>query len=243
MKRITPLLIVPCILAIACDAPDTSPSGEAAEAQTDLDLDPAEDLIDPEAPEPEDEGVADESRVPQAGPDALASTPDPLARRGSECLEDNQCPTGERCERFSVGSGLVGGTCVGPCSDWTDCDFAEECGGDGFCSLLFNGDWDYCRQGDCERGEGDCDANADCQGSLTCMQNNGSAWGMASGKDVCDFPAGHNNYCSAEFPCEENQGDCDSGNECNFGLKCVNNIGANFGFANWVDICKPWWWF
>lgn len=246
MKRIQTLLVCASSLFVvaACDAPNEMEiSAEALEAQTDQDLQSAEALINPDAAEPADEDVVDDSEVPQGTSDALVNNTQPLAGRSNECLQDNQCPSGQRCEGFPVGAELSGGTCVSTCNDWTDCDFAEECGNDGYCSLLFNGDWDYCRQGGCERGEGDCDANADCVGSLACIQNNGSAWGMSPNRDVCDYPAGHGNYCSSQFPCASNQGDCDSASDCNFGLKCVSNIGADYGFASWVDICKPFWWF
>ena len=45
-------------------------------------------------------------------------------------------------------------------------------------------------------------------------------------------------FCSEACPCGNNQGDCDSEEECVAGLECVEDIGANYGWAWNVDVCK-----
>lgn len=45
-------------------------------------------------------------------------------------------------------------------------------------------------------------------------------------------------YCSSSCPCGEGEGDCDSDAQCNVGLKCVDNVGANYGFSSSVDVCE-----
>ena len=45
-------------------------------------------------------------------------------------------------------------------------------------------------------------------------------------------------YCTQNKPCSENQGDCDSDNECKAGLLCgKNNCPKNLGYEIWVDCC------
>jgi hypothetical protein len=53
----------------------------------------------------------------------------------------------------------------------------------------------------------------------------------------CTLPNGHPSFCSLCGPCSVSEGDCDSDDECQSGLSCVNNVGADFGFRRGVDIC------
>jgi len=107
-----------------------------------------------------------------------------------------------------------------------------------------HGDWDFCFLcGPCDEGEGDCDSNEECLPGLICSDNVGEDYGFESSVDVCvtnttcEEPNGTNDYCSVCGPCGEGQGDCDGDQECQDGLICVNNIGADFGW-NWeVDVC------
>lgn len=101
------------------------------------------------------------------------------------------------------------------------------------------GDWDYCGPNQpCDRGEGDCDTNADCASGLSCIQNNGAYWGFAADIDVCDLPFGDATYCTPEFPCPEGYGDCDVTNDCELGASCVQDNGLSFGYPAWVDACE-----
>ncbi|MCP4600358.1 MAG: SUMF1/EgtB/PvdO family nonheme iron enzyme [Proteobacteria bacterium] len=49
---------------------------------------------------------------------------------------------------------------------------------------------------------------------------------------------GDNDYCSWATPCAAGQGDCDGDSECQSGLTCVNDVGANYGWAADVDVCE-----
>ncbi len=44
-------------------------------------------------------------------------------------------------------------------------------------------------------------------------------------------------YCSTSSPCAANLGDCDSDSECQAGLRCIDDVGADYGFESWVDVC------
>lgn len=45
-------------------------------------------------------------------------------------------------------------------------------------------------------------------------------------------------YCSPSDPCPDGFGDCDSNADCAVGTQCVNDVGANYGWANSVDVCE-----
>jgi hypothetical protein len=45
-------------------------------------------------------------------------------------------------------------------------------------------------------------------------------------------------YCSSSCPCDDGFGDCDSNAECASGTTCVNDVGPNYGWASWVDVCE-----
>ena len=53
----------------------------------------------------------------------------------------------------------------------------------------------------------------------------------------------HNNangnwdFCSEDCKCSLYQGDCDSSNECEIGMKCTDNFGPVVGLDSWVDVC------
>lgn len=229
---------------VACDEYPDEPTPEQLEELTDAELLSADELIDPNAPEPEDEGpvhpaansLRAESDVQGANPEAVPWTISP----GTTCLNNSQCPSGMRCDPVAIPDATVA-FCVGSCNTDADCQEGEACGGDGFCDVLLKGDWDFCKNGGCMRGHGDCDVDADCTGNLTCIQNNGAEWGYGSTRDVCDYPPGHANYCSNTHPCGAGEGDCDTGwgkHECGFGLWCNQDRGPLYGFASWVDVCE-----
>jgi hypothetical protein len=103
---------------------------------------------------------------------------------------------------------------------------------------------DYCKvAGPCGVGEGDCDNNQECQSGLVCVNNVGAKYGFRSIVDVCEAPVDHtalggNDYCKVAGPCGVGEGDCDNNQECQSGLVCVNNVGANYGFRPIVDVCE-----
>ncbi len=57
-------------------------------------------------------------------------------------------------------------------------------------------------------------------------------------KRDCAWPAGHANFCRDCGPCEAGEGDCDGSIECDSGLVCVNDVGANYGFPALIDVCE-----
>lgn len=119
-------------------------------------------------------------------------------------------------------------------------------GGDGRCALP-PGHPRFCTEcGPCGDGAGDCDRDADCAPGLLCAQDVGAEFGFHPGIDVCRRPAGtcpwprgHGKYCRDCGPCAVGEGDCDNDAECVAGSRCVDDIGARFGFAPAVDVCQP----
>lgn len=73
-----------------------------------------------------------------------------------------------------------------------------------------NGDTDYCGDpaNQCVSGEGDCDNDAECEGSLVCGKDNGPNFGLPPRFDVCVAPSCANGVQDAG----ENGVDC--GGEC-----------------------------
>lgn len=49
---------------------------------------------------------------------------------------------------------------------------------------------------------------------------------------------GHNEYCLKHGPCVAGLGDCDSNSECQSGLRCVDDVGARYGWRSIVDVCE-----
>jgi hypothetical protein len=52
------------------------------------------------------------------------------------------------------------------------------------------------------------------------------------GSGGCSLSPGHGDYCSTPNcgPCAAGEGDCDSTSECQAGLTCVSDVGANYGW-------------
>jgi hypothetical protein len=74
---------------------------------------------------------------------------------------------------------------------------------------------------------------------LKCVDNVGANYGWPSNVDVCeyiDYPG--DQYCTLNGPCAEGMGDCDRDSECASGLKCVDNVGADYGWPSGVDVCE-----
>lgn len=132
-----------------------------------------------------------------------------------------------------------------------------------------NGDKDFCNDvnATCDQGEGDCDSDSQCTGTLVCGNNNGPKFGMPGKWDVCvpahcvdgvfsgdetgtDCggscgmcpPSGNNgdaNFCSNGPLCNTGEGDCDNDAECAGALVCGNNNGKKFGLPTRWDVCVP----
>ena len=44
--------------------------------------------------------------------------------------------------------------------------------------------------------------------------------------------------CSASNLCDVGEGDCDNDNECLAGLKCIDNVGRDYGYSKTADVCE-----
>jgi len=110
--------------------------------------------------------------------------------------------------------------------------------------------WEICsKEHPCAEAEGDCDEDYECEEGLTCgFRNcNGRYHNYA---DCCYLPKNTKNYgecngnnpqvehcCSKDNKCEENQGDCDSDEDCKEGLVCGQQECNDMNFSEDADCC------
>ena len=90
--------------------------------------------------------------------------------------------------------------------------------------------------------EGDCDIHDECQVGLACGSNNclNSIEYSSDDQDCCyNATIGDEHFCTTFSPCGENEGDCDSNEECHTGLSCdIENGCSNYtGFNSNVACC------
>ncbi len=146
-----------------------------------------------------------------------------------DCDGNSQCQSGLQCSQ-DVGASY---------GFRADYDVCEATAGGGT-----NGHVDYCREyGPCRVGEGDCDGNSECQSGLQCSQDVGASYGFRADYDVCEAAAGggtngHVDYCRDYGPCSVGEGDCDGNSQCQSGLQCSQDVGANYGFRADYDVCE-----
>ena len=110
-----------------------------------------------------------------------------------------------------------------------------------YCATISNGDFGFCNCNTCSENEGDCDAHDECHDGLACGSNNCPAsLDFDSEVDCCYQPTvGDEHFCASGIPCGENEGDCDSHDECQDGLLCgSNNCPVSLGFDSEVDCCS-----
>ena len=103
------------------------------------------------------------------------------------------------------------------------------------------GDIGYCACYSCSENEGDCDTHDECQNGLFCGSSNCPISFGNPEADCCYKPTlGSEHFCAAGIPCGENEGDCDSHDECQNGLFCgLGNCPESLGGSE-VDCCyKP----
>ncbi len=175
------------------------------------------------------------------------------------------CDVGEGdCERDECRAGLVCGEDNGPrfgLSSSTDAcvdaqctngvqdpgEEASDCGGPcGACArpeTLVSGSPHFCSVVfPCDHGEGDCDSDLQCSGSLVCGDDNGPRFGLPRGYDACErrvpmLAFGHADFCAQDgFLCLAGEGDCEQG-QCADGLVCGSDNGPRFGFSSSTDAC------
>ena len=115
----------------------------------------------------------------------------------------------------------------------------QECDADN-CAIVNIGEIGFCHCDICSENEGDCDSNNECLEDLFCGSNNCPAsLGFDSEVDCCYQPIlGDENFCSSGSPCGEDEGDCNSNDECQAGLDCgSDNCPASLGFDSEIDCC------
>ncbi len=62
--------------------------------------------------------------------------------------------------------------------------------------------------------------------------------GCSNGKCVTLPKPGDTDYCTPEKPCQAGIGNCKKNNDCETGLRCVDDAGAKYGYANNVNVCE-----
>ncbi|WP_428269540.1 hypothetical protein [Haliangium sp.] len=161
-----------------------------------------------------------------------ACTPEcPCPHGIGDCDEDVDCADGLRCLHD-----------VGPDFGYDDPE-TDVCAAG--CPDAGVGGWNFCTpECPCDDGEGDCDEDADCADGLRCLHDAGPAYGYDDPElDVCaagcpSAGVGAWNFCTPECPCSAGQGDCDDDVDCAPGLRCVSDVGPNYGFDGEVDVCE-----
>ncbi|MEM7351248.1 MAG: hypothetical protein AAF657_10610 [Acidobacteriota bacterium] len=154
------------------------------------------------------------------------------------CRDCGPCSAGEGdCEVGQCDAGLVCSQNVGANYGFTPQTDVCEAG----CPLA-PGHPDYCVTcGPCEAGQGDCEPGQ-CSAGLVCSQDVGANYGFTPQTDVCEvgcpLAPGHPDYCITCGPCSAGQGDCEPG-QCDAGLVCSQDVGANYGFTPQTDVCEP----
>lgn len=146
-----------------------------------------------------------------------------------DCDDNNDCAAGTTCVQ-NIGAQFGFAANIDVCVD--------------SCDASFVGNWDFCTEecGACSLGQGDCDSDSQCGPGLQCADNVGAQFGFRADVDVCVMACdpllnGTFNYCSPGCLCSNGEGDCDSDADCAPGHRCVEDIGANYGFSSDVDIC------
>jgi hypothetical protein len=161
-----------------------------------------------------------------------------------DCDSNAQCQPGLYCRPADVGNGLEVNYSVCDRIPSPTCDgaFDPDDASYNFCRVSADED---CT---CAHGEGDCDMDFECGGSLECQVNSGYAVGLPSSYGICVYPVPPScphyepsvddvEFCSVDCPCDLGQGDCDSDTECRGGLVCQPNIGAQFTKPSYYGIC------
>ena len=98
-----------------------------------------------------------------------------LCKEGEgDCGMDSECEGSLVCGQMNCVNSTLRHCCTKTCNNDSDC-FNQECNTDiNQCRLdSYSTDWSKCRQDSpCADGEGDCDHNTDCEGTLLCGNDN-----------------------------------------------------------------------
>ena len=108
------------------------------------------------------------------------------------------------------------------------------------CGNVTNGNIGFCACKSCSENKGDCDSDNDCEQGLACGSNNCPDYlGFNSEVDCCyTLAVGHEDFCTTNKPCEADEGDCDSHEECKENIICVSdNCPDSLGFDPETDCC------
>ncbi len=155
---------------------------------------------------------------------------DSLVGPGEGC-DDGNTAGGDYCSadcRFETA--ICGDSLVGP---GEACDDGNTAGGDycsadckavtAICGDGIQGAGECCDDGNTTPGDG-CEAT--CDSGFLCP--------------ACNYDPGDYLYCSLDQcgPCPEGVGNCRNDSECEVGLECVRDVGTDYGFPYWVDVCS-----
>ena len=106
------------------------------------------------------------------------------------------------------------------------------------------GDEDFCTTViPCGVDEGDCDSHEECQENLICGSDNClNLLGFDQETDCCynnsQLVVGDEDFCTSKTPCQQDQGDCDTHDDCMNELLCdAKNCADSLGFESEVDCC------
>jgi len=161
----------------------------------------------------------------------------------------------DNCQNFHPGAEALADCCITPGVTTTTTTTASPstCTGQPT-------DWDCCSSSSpCQAGQGDCDYDSDCAGSLVCGNDNCQNFhpGAEALADCCITPGVTTtttttaspstctgqptdwDCCSSSSPCQAGQGDCDYDSDCVGSLVCGNDNCQNFhpGAEPLADCC------
>ena len=109
------------------------------------------------------------------------------------------------------------------------------------CGTVINGEIGFCACHSCSELEGNCDFNDQCHEGLRCGSNNClDYFGFDVNTDCCYAAIlGDDDFCTIDEPCEINEGDCDSNDECKNHLFCGSKNCLDSLVLSSVDCCEP----
>ena len=102
-----------------------------------------------------------------------------------DCGEDSECEGSLVCGQMNCANNTATHCCTKTCHDDSEC-YNQECNtGVNQCRLdSYSTDWSLCSQASpCSDGQGDCDLDSECQGSLVCGSDN--CLNGPTGMDCC----------------------------------------------------------